>query len=395
MRTLLTLFTALSLLSCGSGSANPDFQNADQNYYSDSSGEYSQSVPNGYSENTYQNMNNSSPSQGMSRSNGQITLMDQGLQMPYGSITVPSDWNLSQDIALNLGSAEFARFKIDLTGPNGEFARSLGTQRYMEVIGQNAQGAWQYLLQRGMSDVTGIEWGQMELDREAMNSATFQSNLKSFQANGGSAEQYISSFKGNMNGQRVNGAVSISNIIFSRGAGLVMVNFTTTTGGDIQAARAAVRAIWGTLQFNPEHDAAIGRIMQGQTHQIDQNTATMTQQHEERMRNQKDNFNAHQEKMNGVYQSNDQQNAAWMNAQRGSGSSSSSSEYGNQERFIDQQYERTTFTDEQTGYPVHQDGQHDYWYTNGDGKYFGTDDVNFDPHSMGNDWHKATPLNPR
>lgn len=81
-----------------------------------------------------------------------------------------------------------------------------------------------------------------------------------------------------------------------------------------------------------------------------------------------------------------------MNVQRTpSASTTTGGDRDSQDAGIDQTHERTTFMEPDAGQDIHRDGQHDCWYTDGLGRYHGTDDPGFYPRHPPGDWRCIRP----
>jgi len=137
------------------------------------------------------------------------------------------------------------------------------------------------------------------------------------------------------------------------------------------------------------------RVMQQMQVQNQQRMAQSAAAHRQRMANNQAAFNAHQQNMRSMSQTQDASYNSYMNGLRNSGSySSNGSDYSSHNAFIDQMHERSTFNDPYSGQEMHLDGQYDYNYTNGLGDYYRTDDPSFDPNSLQGDWQQIEPQYP-
>jgi len=98
--------------------------------------------------------------------------------------------------------------------------------------------------------------------------------------------------------------------------------------------------------------------------------------------------------MKSRYESAYKQNDKWLQNFRSSGNNTSGNvDYSGHYKTIDSINETTSFFDESTGSRVTQDGQYDYWATDGQGNYVGSDDPNFDPNALEGNWQAVVPLN--
>jgi hypothetical protein len=328
-----------------------------------------------------------------------VTVNDQGLQMPFGQYTLPAGWQCSYDVATNPQDGQMARHQVDFFSAKNQLVRNKGMRSYYNILGITFDQQLQKLVNEGTADVSQLQFGKMVRNQQVMNDPEVQNRLQSLLQQGTRFEQLEIPFTGVRNGQAIQGKVDISHFSMPDQSGQIMGgNITVRIVMSTPELFAGTNDIAGQLDRsfrpNPGHGQMVSQIMAGVTRQIDANTAANTRGHEQRMADMQDNFNAHQQRMSGMQQSFDQQNQQWMDNQRGTGGNTTGDGYGSHEQFIDQVYERSTLSDPSSGFNVHQEGQHNYWYTDGQGHYHGTDDINFDPSTLGNEWYQTEPIKP-
>ena len=327
-----------------------------------------------------------------------VTIMDKGLQLAMCQYTVPAGWDCIQDVANNPSDGMQMRHQVDFFSTDNQLMRNKGTLAYYHILGTNRDMMIQKLVQEGCQDVSQLKMGQMTLNKKVMNDPATMQKMSAMLPQGTQFEQLEIPFTGVRNGQSIQGRVDISHFGLQDYSGqisggqvtvrLLMSSPTLFTSTEEIASR-----IDKSFKSNPAHGQMVAQIMSNTTRQIDANTAANTRAHEQRMANMQQNFDAHQQKMSGMQQSFDQQNQQWMDRNFGNSGTSSNNGYGNHEQFIDQIYEQSTLADP-SGYNVQRDGQYNYWYTDGQGHYHGTDDINFDPSTLGSGWYQTEALKP-
>lgn len=328
-----------------------------------------------------------------------VTILDKGLQIALCQYTLPVGWQCAQDVANNPADGMQVRHQVDFYSSTNQLMRNKGTLAYYHVLGSNRDMMIQRLVQEGTQDVSQLQMGQLVFNKQVMNDPEVKRKVASMLSPGTQYEQLEIPFTGVRNGQSIQGRVDITHFGLPDytgqiSGGQVTVRLIMSTPTLFTSTEETAVKIDKSFKANPAHGQLIAQIMSNTTKQIDANTAANTRAHEQRMANMQQNFDAHQQRMSGMQQSFDQQNQQWMDRNFGSSGTSSNNGYGNHEQFIDQIYEQSTFADP-SGYNVHRDGQYNHWYTDGQGHYHGTDDINFDPSTLGNGWYETAPIKPK
>jgi len=347
------------------------------------------------------NMPNNQGQMQMSNNNVQnggdqmVSLMDRGVGVPVGNILVPKGYQLQYDLFTNTQTGAYDRFWIELNGLSGEMLRGVAKMVYNRYNGQDFQAICRQLVPYGVSDLSNVQYGEANLDQARMNEPNVQQYRQKLLAQGMDLQVIALPFSAVRNGVQVRGRYEIVHQIFGNSnqstGGFINMRLMLSPPAVFDKLMADVKRFDDAYQPNSQHDQLLAQIIDRQT---DQNTMA----HNQRMANQKQQFDAHQQKMQGIYAANDARNAQWMsNFRQGwsTNTGSSQTEYGQHESFLDAITERTSFDDPHLGQKVHRDGNYNHWYTDGNGQYHGTDDHNFQPQSLGNNWQSIEPLKVR
>lgn len=312
----------------------------------------------------------------------QVQIMDQSFNMPIWRESIPANWEIFQQVATDLNNGGYSAYLRDLYGPRGELIRDLGSAIYNTSLGLSAG----MLVQEAIA--TAVEQPRIGQPRpskmmESLPLVAFK--RRSEQMAGRTLDTYEVPFEGIQKGRRVQGVLYLMNTPYPQLGDAGFMVFALVTSPPEHFAQ--------TLQIN--YGIMRSRDLSGdylaRKHQHNQAAAQRGQAaHQNRMAQLRANHEAHQSRMRGVYAASDARHEAWMNANVRAPSGSGSS-YGNQDAFIDQIHERTTFNDPYSGQEVKVDGQRERWFTDGLGGYVGTDDPSFNQHSLPGDWQGANP----
>ncbi|SDL49668.1 hypothetical protein SAMN05421823_106176 [Catalinimonas alkaloidigena] len=346
-------------------------------------------------------MYTSTPQPSTPTNGGRVVVMDRGLQMPSGSYVLPQGWQLDQDVATSPQTGQPMRYKMDFWGPKGELVRSLGLGKYMQMMGQNVEQSWQQLIQQKLQgpDVQVVSLGPARRSADQHVPDLIRKTLQGYRI-----EIYERDVRVNLKGNTSDGLIKMIHAATSPEFGIFFSTAFLAPQGRLQEALSLEKALEQSYQPNPQYQQVMAQINQRVMQQNNASHQQWMQQsqaaHQQRMAMRQQAFDAHQQRMASQQQTFDQQNQQWMNNFRNSGTSAygttsgSYDNYTSNDYFNDAMRETTSFNDPSSGYRVQQDGQYDYWYTNGQGDYYGTNDVNFNPSTLQGDWQQAQPLTP-
>jgi hypothetical protein len=110
------------------------------------------------------------------------------------------------------------------------------------------------------------------------------------------------------------------------------------------------------------------------------------------MQSRQDWFEVHNASMRQASQMRFQSAQAFSEYLKSGGIASRDNPYTTNDQFTDYLRDTTTFNDPYTGHRVTQQGRYDYWFTDRLGNYYGTNDPNFNRHSLRGEWFPITPL---
>lgn len=324
-RTLLVaalLFAPLALTACGGASDSyDDYANdamtsddsfASDDAYAEASGAFGQEIsaptPNGGTQ--------------------QVVIVDRGLQMAQGTYTIPSGWQVQQDVATDPNTGQPARYRLDIRGPNGELIRGLRPANYGPMTGTGFEQTWRGLAMQGaQGEVGNVSIGSLQRSERLERLRPFQRAAARAQQMGFRIEGFEAPLRAQSDRGPVEGAVHVLHWTSPQMAGMgVVVASVILSPADRAAATLRLNAqIANGFQHNPAFEQRMEQINQA----VMQRQAA---QHQQRMASNQAAFNAHQQRMASnqaafdasqqVYRSNsqvaDMQMQSWQNAQRSS-----------------------------------------------------------------------------
>lgn len=318
-----------------------------------------------------------------------VTVMDRGLHMPRATYLLPKGWKLDHDIATNPNTGKYSRYKFDKLGPQGELTRSLQPVLYGPFQNIDIEQAWRQTAQRALHGILEeTRFGQPKNQGPLIDKMKSRPMLRQSMQKMGVNELYEIDISGKRNGKAYIGKVFAAVVPYdSQSGALLMGLFLSPRNLLMKTIDIDIK-----ITESEKPDPKFSKISQ----QISQRAMRdMQNQHNRRMSDNQQQFNAHQKMMDDRYQGSYQQNQQWMNNFKNDGSgNNSNSNYSSHDAYIDNIHEQSTFKDSSTGENVSRDGQHDYNYTNNQGGYYGTDDPSFNPNSMPGDWQETEPLRP-
>lgn len=326
-----------------------------------------------------------------------VEIYDHGLQMPVSWYTIPQDWEITQDIAVDPNTNKAVRYQLDITGPHGESIGSLGYGNYGAMTGISFSQSLQQILSGWQ--VENLQVGDMEHDSQAKQKLARLSVYQRLASSGALIECMKAPVSGNVQGQDYQGYIYITQVGNQNNqSGNVTVSGAIAPAAYVGELLKVKARIDESIEYNPAYEQRREQIQQHVSQQMhhyhNQQMANSRAIHENNMRNSRNSFDSHQQRMGQMSQIQDQSFNNYMNGLRNSGSYNSGTGNSSQDAYIDQIHERSTFNDPWSGQEQHMDGQYDYNYTNGLGDYYRTNDPSFDPHSLQGDWQQIEPEYP-
>ncbi len=336
---------------------------------------------------------------------GKVVLYDKGLQMPMGTYTLPEGWKLIQDIAIDPSTNMPVRYQVDIFGTQGELIKALGTSRYGQMAGgMSYEQSLQRTVASGLSgELEQIRLGNPEPDPQAEQRAAKNEIYRRVMNQGMQVQCLKIPISGLRHGQKYEGYIQVTRIMPANNPhsyGSVTVTCAIGQAGQSMALMQVKNNIDDSFTIDPAYqqrrDQLQAQVLNRQSQFHQEQMANSRATHQQRMLDNQNRFNAHQQNMADMNQIQDARQESWLNGFRNSGSSSNNgnSGYDGQDAYIDGIHERSTFYDPDSGYERSLDGQYDYNYTDGLGNYYRTNDANFDPNSLQGDWQEVEPLSP-
>jgi len=319
-----------------------------------------------------------------------VEVMDTGLNMVRETVELPSGWEMHADIVSDSMSGAYRQFKHDVIGPDDEILRELPPVYYGILTGKNFQQTWHAIIDLAIRDFMQVESIGRLIQNGPLTKRTLEALEMTPEQKASAANNiYEVTVTGKKNNRPYTASLVFANQPFGSGNGMLVGGIIGSPTNKFEATLETSFKISKQTEMNPAYDSARSRL-------IDQSARVSSAQHNQRMRNNQQQFNQHQQTMKNRSQMNDQQNQQWMNNFTKSTPNSGAQGYSGHDAYIDGINETSTFEDPSTGYNRTVDGQYDYNYTDGAGSYYGTDDPSFNPGMMQNgDWQETQPLQPQ
>lgn len=319
----------------------------------------------------------------------QAVLMDTGLELPFASFTVPAGFQLRYEIATNPQTGQYDSYFIELENAAGSLVRMPGELTYAAHQGTAIQPSVVYLFSRSVQDITDMEFGEMVDHPELLAGPIGQRSIPALRALGMELQAWRMPFQGRRGDALLQGRAEVLHSYNPdhEGIGTVTVRVLMCDASQINHLLAAVALMDRSFQRNPQHQQTVVAIH-------NQVMRQMTEDHQRRMANQQQVFDAHQQRMRGIYAANEAQNRQWRENFFNSWNTGAGGEAGHSfnEAWRDALTGQTTFNDPATGQQVKRDGHYNHWFTDGAGNYQGSDDSSFNP---GQGWQRIEPVRPQ
>jgi len=319
-----------------------------------------------------------------------IQVMDNGLNMLRETIEIPAGWKLNADIASNAMTGQYIRFEHDIIGPNDEMLRELPPLFYGILTGKTFEQTWQIIIDEAIADFMAVKsTGRLIQNGPIAKRMLKELNITTGQLAASQKQIFEVTITGTKNNKPYTTVLVFSSQAFDGQSGIMFGGIVGSPTKRFDATLKTSFKISKQTKLNPQYDATRARL-------IDRTTQTSTAQHNQRMRNNQQQFNQHQQMMGERSQMFDQQNQQWMNNFTKSTPNYGSGNYDGQDAYIDGIHETSTFADPSTGQNRTIDGQYQYNYTDSMGEYYGTDDPSYNPNMMQNgDWQEIQPMQPQ
>lgn len=378
---ILLFFLSIQLIACTSGDGHAD-------YYSPSESDIdvlsSDSTP-------------SAPAKKKSTKTKKISIRDKTLKMPIVSMRLPEGLDVHHNIATDLSNGFYTSYDLTIVNraghkatflPDGiEFARA--HDGFGGYYGEDLLSTLRHIAHSYSTyNSPGVRFEANGPKKVAITSEhqELYQMASQYRAQGSSIEMYEWAFTGPKSAGKA-AFVIVDNTSQYRGVG----NFTSVgaimSGLFVEAAPSQVdqfEALVSTIdmEYNPQWLQARQQIKANVMEQ-------MNAGHQQRMAANNASFRASQEAHKQTQAAYQASNDAWYDRNLGAGS-----QYNSSAAFNDAITGHTSFNDPYSGHQIKQEGHYNYWYTDGQGEYYGTDDASFDPSSLQGNWQNVQPLSP-
>lgn len=342
------------------------------------------------------NMEQNTPTQATPAKGTQtITIIDQAMNKPMSRMTIPAGWKLRQDVASNLQAGGFTKFTIEVTAPDGGMYIVLPKNTSYSQIPDSWTGQMTgygfvelatYMTQMTLRDKSApLQISGLRPSAKSSQTPEHQQYKQKMAQMGYDYEVYEMPISGNINGQAWKGE-----------AGFAILDYSRQTGGQMRGGVI----MYGAVQIAPAQNYATFEAQCKlikyatdpnwdaiQSNRIRQQTQQSNASHQSRMASNQAAFDATQKAHRETQAAYQASNDSWYDRNLGAGS-----EYNSTSAFNDAMTGHSTFNDSYSGHQTRQEGHYNYWYSNGLGEYYGTDDANFNPASLQGDWQSVQPL---
>lgn len=330
-----------------------------------------------------------------------VNVMDRSLNMPIVNFEVPSDYRVVHDIATNVNNGSFQKYvfeihsgegdKVSYVMPGLDFAAY--HDPYTGIRNDNGLGQLLYAVMSDYASRNNIKFYQNGLKEVPIPSdeRKLQELAQQYRSQG----LMLRSFEWEFSGVQTKGKAAFVIIDMTNKIGGMYTEVgQLMIGAIVEAApnrftgfEKAIKNL--NMDFNPNWSKTRAQISQRNSQQMAASRQQMAANHQQRMASNNAAFRAQQDAHRQTQAAYQASNDAWYDRNLGSGSN-----YNSTAAFNDAMTEHTSFDDPHTGFQVKQEGFHDYWYTDGQGEYYGTDDAFFDPSSLQGNWQSIQPLSP-
>lgn len=316
-----------------------------------------------------------------------VTIQDHGYGIPMGTLKIPSNWQLNSQVTGQQHTAEFAAFQVELLGPSGEVAYSfpptISISAFQDQFTGQMSGmdfnSFLYQVLDAFSQQYGIslQTENIQPSERLMNVPDFKQMQQMATASGTTFDALEVTFSANKNGKAYRGKMEFYYSDFSEPQmGLIAgiaINTSVWMAPTNIAAQTENLLSGLALEPNPQWLRIREQVMEQENRQIAANNQRTFQEGQRRHHERQAAFQA--------------QNDAWYHNNLGAGST-----YNSSASFIDANTGHTSFDDPHTGHQIRQEGHYNYWFTDGQGQYHGTNDASFNPASLGTQWQSIRPL---
>ena len=319
------------------------------------------------------------------------TLFDQGLQMPVAKIYAPTGFKVKSDISTNTSTGHYDRYFIEVANGKGELVAYFSDMTYMvnrdmytgQLNGYSVAHIFDFVKEQVKATYfTHVEFGTMTADIKGMQEKEFSMITQMAQQQGAKATLMQIPLRGKHNGVPISGKI-----------GFIQLDMTHQFQGfyDAMGYISTPYLIFAKPDQYDSFEAKIRQMKMDYNPAWNQARVQISQRgHEQRMAQNKQNFDAHQRNYKATQEMYQAQNEAWYDRNLGAGS-----QYNSSASFIDAVTGHTSFNDPQTGFKVQQEGHYNHWFTDGQGKYYGTDDPNVKSTDFQGNWNNIQPLKGR
>lgn len=305
-------------------------------------------------------------------------LYDAGLQMNISTYYLPEGWQIDADIRTTKTDYTrfYSRYKFDIHGTAGEVVRNVAPVRYTPYLGESTQKVWHQSLVQQLAPFGQFQGGQ--LTQSDYGSYLFPElvNIQGI--------QFIQSYvHGTRNGRAFEG-LCIGILFYGEYSAMFSSVLILSPKGFWEQTVENYRWIRINKVDNPQYQQTVARLNQQKNQKSSQNAQLYMSVRQQQF----DSWQkSHQATVNAYAQSN-----AQFNQYLKGDYSSGSGQMNSNEAFNNYLQDVTAFDDSYLGYRVKQSGHYDYWFTNGSGEYYGTNDPGFDPYHLGSDWARTYPV---
>ena len=308
-----------------------------------------------------------------------VSVFDQSLNMRISTYSLPTGWSIQQNIATNTNHPTqfFDQYQLDFLSQYSEVVHNFDPISFCPYLGETVELIWHRTMVQRLSRFGTFHGGEIHASYYGKYLYPELANTPGIQI----IESYV---KGTRNGQSFEG-VCIGFLAYGDYASSINGLIILSPEGYLDQTVQSYATILSDVDRNTNWTNKFNQICQKKR----QAYVDYTQ----KIMNYRAKVYRQWQQSNQAYtQAYSRYNSSFNEYISGKSTSSNHNTYTVQDEYNDHIQGVTSFDDSYLGYRVKQEGEYSYWYTDGAGNYYGTDDPSFDPNSLQGTWVRAYPV---
>lgn len=311
-----------------------------------------------------------------------VDIYDHGINMQISTYQLPYGWKVDHRIVT--ATQDYTRFfksyKFDFLGPKKEVIRNVAPVSFCPYLGESVDEVWHQTMVQQLQPFGKFSTGPLLKGYYGKSLFPELANYPGIKL----IESHVSGYR---NGRAFEG-VCIGFLSYGDYASQLNALIILSPKGQLQNTMKTYLVIRQSKQENRQYTQYITRLNQQKIQYYLKNQKTIKDQRER-------HFNEWQERNREAVAAYSAANRSFNDYLKGNysgGNSNRNGAYSTQDAFNDHVKGTTSFDDSYLGYRVAKQGNYNYWYTDGYGNYYGTNDPGFDPNTLNGSWRRAQPV---